>query len=252
MGAHKVVWKDGMFILPQHFQQAEQYQLTQSRETLLRTLPKSFGVSSCKINSEMLSDGLFKLETITGVMPDGTPFTLHSEKELPPARQLADFITDPTKPLTINLALPLFWEGRAAYTDTASLTDGRFKRQTHALADEETGMTKEDIECALHNFTFLFDQESHEGYSVIPIAQVQKRISGTLELVDTFIPAALTIGASAFLLDQLHAISSTMKIRARQLLQGRTQTPPPPATVRIMALRACSCQLMTRPPVSLD
>ena len=88
---HRVVWTEGMFLTPQHFQTQDQY-----FERLLdfRFAASQFanrGVTQLDIDSEALANGNFRLNKAVGIMPDGEPFDIPDADEAPPSRSIKEF-----------------------------------------------------------------------------------------------------------------------------------------------------------------
>ena len=71
----KVVWQEGMFIAPQHFQQQDRYvqnYIRQNIETLAGFAP-FFGITELVLNHDLLKIGKLSIPSCSGVFPDGTP-----------------------------------------------------------------------------------------------------------------------------------------------------------------------------------
>ncbi len=223
MANYKVVWKDGMFVLPQHFQQMEQY-LTSNQSVVMHQLnPLGHGLSSFQINSAVLSSGVFQLENAEGIFSDGTPFSLQIAEELPVPRKIDDFIVNQELPLMVYLAIPSYWSGSSVYTDTSTARIGRFKKHTIPITDDATGVSQEDIEVAQHNISFLFEGESHEGYVTLPIAKVRKLVTGATEIVESYVPPLLAISASQPLLNLVRSAISSLRIHGSELMRARKE-----------------------------
>jgi len=72
---NKVVWSEGLFLRPQHFQQHDRYieSLVEGRAGPLRN--HSWGFTSLAIDRDQLGIGKFAIATASGIFPDGTPLT---------------------------------------------------------------------------------------------------------------------------------------------------------------------------------
>src|SRR5438045_2770399 len=71
---NKVVWSEGLFLKPHHFQQQERY-LERYVETRCEALRShAWGFVELQIDRDLLSIGKLALRRATGVFPDGTPF----------------------------------------------------------------------------------------------------------------------------------------------------------------------------------
>ena len=70
----RVVWREGMYLRPQHFQQQDRYlhALVERRTSVLH--PYAWGITHLKIDQAALGDGNIAVEQCRGVFDDGTPF----------------------------------------------------------------------------------------------------------------------------------------------------------------------------------
>ena len=99
---NKVVWSEGLFLQPQHFQQHDRYleTLVASRAGFLRPYP--WGLSQIGFDTDLLSLGKLALRECRGVLPDGTPFALPDEADPPLPLEIGEDVRN----LTVYLALP--------------------------------------------------------------------------------------------------------------------------------------------------
>ncbi|MEA3129500.1 MAG: type secretion system protein ImpJ [Paraburkholderia sp.] len=117
----KVVWSEGMFLRPQHFQQLERYVEAYVQQRCLASHAAFWGFQSVEVDHAALALGKVALASAQGVLPDGTPFLLTEPDELPAP---LDIPAD-AKDLTVLLALP---RRRAGADDTI------FEEQAGSLA----------------------------------------------------------------------------------------------------------------------
>ena len=102
----RVVWTEGMFLRPQHFQQLERHW---ERYVALRCLPLQgfyWGFDTLELDREQLALGKVALRAASGVMRDGTPFDLSHPDDLPEPLD----VPANAKDQLVVLALPL-WRG---------------------------------------------------------------------------------------------------------------------------------------------
>ena len=119
MSAHnRVIWSEGLFLQPQHFQQQDRY-FERFVETRCHALiPHSWGCTELEFERDLLSIGKFGLRRATGVFPDGTPFRMPEDDPLPAPIDVGANVRDQL----LHLALPLRRSGelevdRAAGSD---------------------------------------------------------------------------------------------------------------------------------------
>src|SRR3954468_19669965 len=80
---NRVVWAEGLFLRPQHFQQAERYFERLMSQRLEALAPYAAGFTRLQIDQELLKIGKGGLGAAEGVFPDGTPFNIPFEADIP-------------------------------------------------------------------------------------------------------------------------------------------------------------------------
>src|ERR1700730_13705041 len=80
----KVIWSEGLFLRPQHFQQQERYleAYVEGRAAPLRA--ESWGFEELELDRDVLAIGKLSIRRARGVFPDGTPFSI-PDRDPPPA-----------------------------------------------------------------------------------------------------------------------------------------------------------------------
>ncbi|WP_446469175.1 type VI secretion system baseplate subunit TssK [Xenorhabdus stockiae] len=105
--SEKVIWTEGMFLRPHHFQQAESYLEAYVRDWGKAQLPYYWGFLTLELNQEFLNQGKIMLSSASGIFPDGTPFSFDGANA-PEPLQLSENQTE----INVMLALPHFRRGR--------------------------------------------------------------------------------------------------------------------------------------------
>ena len=100
---NRVLWTEGMFLRPQHFQQHDRYieSLVQGLSQGIRAY--AWGYSRLKLDRASLAIGKLGLSECCGVFQDGTPFNLPHDNDLP----LPLDVPEDEKASVVYLALPL-------------------------------------------------------------------------------------------------------------------------------------------------
>ena len=79
---NRVIWKEGMSVSPQHFQQQQRhidYLVSFKSEA---TINYGYGFSRLQLDLELLKLGRIGITEALGIMPDGTLFEIHYLKFL--------------------------------------------------------------------------------------------------------------------------------------------------------------------------
>jgi type VI secretion system protein ImpJ len=191
MSSHnKVVWSEGLFLRPQHFQQQDRYleKLVDARSYALRS--HSWGLTELQIERELLAIGKFGLKRATGVFPDGTPFIMPDDDPLPPPLEFNASVRD----RGVSLAIPLRKEG-ARDSDRRDVVDGvvRYRVRDVEVRDSTAdGTTLHPLAVACLRSRLLLSNEPREDYACIPLAHVVEcRADRSVSLDEKFIPTVL-------------------------------------------------------------
>jgi type VI secretion system protein ImpJ len=100
---NKVIWSEGMFLQPQHLQQHDRHVQTQLEARVSSLRAYGWGFTSVEIDEALLKLGKLALRSAAGVLPDGTPFNLPADDDLPEPLD----IPEGTPNLLVVLALPV-------------------------------------------------------------------------------------------------------------------------------------------------
>ncbi|MDD5053559.1 MAG: type VI secretion system baseplate subunit TssK [Sulfuricurvum sp.] len=213
---NKVVWREGLFIRPQHFQQNDRHFEYELRTRTNESGSNRWGLYDLNIDTQFLNSGKFVLNRAYGIMPDGTLFDI----DIKQYNLILDINTKDSGK-TIYLALPLCMH----YTDDVSFEEDNIKA-TRMIARRERDVpntnvgesTSVELLLAQPNFRLLRDEELNEGYDVIAIARVGSvSASGTASLDENFIPTYLHLHRCHYLLAQLKELMSILNFRMLKL-----------------------------------
>lgn len=99
----KVVWSEGMFMRPQHFQQQDRYieNFVEGRCSVLNKY--GWGIKKLELDQQALALGKIAIRSARGVLPDGTPFSFPDDDDPPPALEINPDVRDEI----VYLALPV-------------------------------------------------------------------------------------------------------------------------------------------------
>ena len=117
----KVAWKEGLFLQPQHLQQADRYHehLVNARTRLITPYP--WGVGELVLDRDQAQQGMIAPRAVSGVMPDGTPFDAPGTGPLPVPVRVPDdaagqFVWLPLPDISPNMRDAAPYEDEAATT----------------------------------------------------------------------------------------------------------------------------------------
>ncbi|MDH3917067.1 MAG: type VI secretion system baseplate subunit TssK, partial [Rhodospirillales bacterium] len=185
---NKVVWCEGMFLRPQHFQQQDRYVEHLVRQSSAGFGPYTWGFKELKIDHDLLQTGKFALSRSRGVMPDGTPFDLPEEAAAPEALDLSEKIEN----ATVFLALPVR-DARGMDIDHGGVGNGmlRYAVEESEVHDSSGGAEgASQIQVGHLNFRLMLEDEERSGYHCLGLARiVQVGADKTVVFDEDFIPS---------------------------------------------------------------
>ncbi|HKQ62290.1 MAG TPA: type VI secretion system baseplate subunit TssK, partial [Candidatus Polarisedimenticolaceae bacterium] len=71
---NRIIWSEGTFLQPQHFQQHDRHLEAQLDQRARALRPYGYGFLEIDIDESLLELGKLSLRAARGVLPDGTPF----------------------------------------------------------------------------------------------------------------------------------------------------------------------------------
>jgi type VI secretion system protein ImpJ len=192
---NRVIWSEGLFLQPQHFQQQDRY-FERYVETRCQSLvPYTWGFTEIEFERDFLKIGKIGLRRLAGVFPDGTPFRMPDDDPLPAPVDIAADVRDQR----LYLAVPLRRAGeiesaRAPVADELVRQDIREFQVANAAA---SGGDPATLEVAALRTRLLLEREATEAYACVPLAHVVEcRADQQVVLDENFIPTILQIRAA--------------------------------------------------------
>jgi type VI secretion system protein ImpJ len=223
--AQKVLWSEGMFLTPHHFQQADRYyeNLISRRLSAVRAL--GWGVCRLQLNSDALANGEFVLSKCSAILPDGLAVETPDLDPLPPARPIEGFFDAKRTSLGVYLASPLARAGSLAFSPDGS-ADGRptrYHRRSLAAADENSGGNEREVVLAAKTLRILFEGEPLDDYVSVKIAELVRSATGKFTASDAYVPPCLFLSSSPQLVAYLRRILEMISAKSSELAGQRRQ-----------------------------
>lgn len=219
----RVLWHEGMLLLPQHFQQADRHLDARLATQLMLIQRHPSGFSRLTLDGEALANQQIKLLEATGILPDGLPFDIPAGDSAPAARPLT--LAPNQERLVVYLAVALERPGEAN-SSADGRRDGRmlrFRSQDQSVVDDSGEGERQEIQVAARHLVFLTGEESLDGFSALPIGVIERGPSGKLILSEKLVPPCLTVEASPVLARILKRTLEIVSSRAQELGHNRRQ-----------------------------
>ncbi len=216
INANQIVWSEGLFLRPHHFQQQTRFIEQQFLQHSRFQGQYHWGVYKLEIDPIMLKKGQVVLTACEGILPDGTPFVFPgSDGEI-----LSCTLTGPQTDLMVSIALPrrrmlgrVIGEGKNS--------NHRFRKSSIEIDDITTDESDlVNVEVAMPNFRVVVGTLDGEESVSVPILKVTEvREEGEIILDPAYIAPCLVIGANRVLPNYVKELSALLSQRRKKLLQ---------------------------------
>lgn len=218
----KVIWSEGMFLLPQHFQQHNRYLENLINRRCVGLQPYSWGFYTLKIDSDILKIGKLALKECKGIFPDGTPFNLPEDDDLPLPLDVSEDIRNEIVFLSLPLRRP-----EAVEIDSTQNPEGlaRFRMGELEVRDNTNGTETKALQIGKLKTRLLRQREERSGYTGLGAARIiEVRADKNIVIDDQFIPTNLNCFAMPKLRGFLRELHGMLHTRG-EAIAGRVATP---------------------------
>ena len=205
----KVIWSQGMFLQPHHFQQEARHVEHLIDLRVRATGPHAWGFSELVLDEGLLALGRVGLVRASGVLPDGTPFMIPSTDAAP----LPLALKPDVKGEIIYLGAPVARSGvtEIDFGDAASRELCRFRAVNEELRDHtNAGDEPEPIQTGALNLSLVSARDATDAYTLLGVARVVELRADHQVVLDrgyiapqTRIEATAQLSATALLLHGL-------------------------------------------------
>ena len=213
----KVIWKEGMFITPQHFQQQERYLSWYIDNTfdVGAEFGAKAGFASLEINHDLLKIGKFAVANSSGFLPGGGYFA-HDEEVV------IDIPPDVVEKI-VFLTLPVVRKGVPEYVEQGGLLTRYVGKDMTVFDTSSDDNSSVDVLVGNPNIGLMLEGQDLSGFLALPVARVlQTSTDGEVILDGSFLPMSAVFGASAQLVERVREIETLVISRAQVQLSKIT------------------------------
>jgi type VI secretion system protein ImpJ len=192
---NRVIWSEGLFLRPQHFQQHQRYieSFVEARCTPLKA--HGWGLTELGIDHDLLRIGKLAIASARGVFPDGTPFSIPEDDPPPPPLELDENVRDSI----VYLSLPVRRQGMQEVgngSDEEGLA--RYTSREFETADVCTpGMASALMEVGALRMKLLLEKNERDEYACIGVAHIlEQQADKQVLLRDDYIASVANVQAA--------------------------------------------------------
>lgn len=213
----KVVWSQGMFLLPHHFQQEARHVEYATDMRVRATGPHAWGFFELALDEGLLAVGRVGVSRASGILPDGTAFFLPQHDAQPtPLDVPADM-----KGELVYLGVPLAREGvtQVRFDDASPTELCRWRAVNEELRDHTNAADEpEAVQTGALELRLLRAKEASDAHALLGVARVVERRTDNQVVLDRdYIAPQTRIDASQQLSAHASLLHGLVRQRARAL-----------------------------------
>lgn len=228
----KIVWSEGMYLAPQHFQAQNRFFEDSLHFATSNLWNETYGFAACEVDADALQNGILALSHARGIFDDGLAFDMPECDPLPQPRSFGALFSPVADHLTLALAVPRWVpEGRNCDLELSGNGASRYKADVQVLHDENTGRDEKQVPLGRKNLRLIVESEGDPNLLTLPLTRVVRDGAGRFIADPTFIPPCIQISASPRLMsllsrmvDILEEKSASVSQEQQQQTKGKFQT----------------------------
>jgi type VI secretion system protein ImpJ len=212
----KVVWSEGMFLRPQHFQQEERYFefLVHHRARLLSA--HYWGFHSFELDEDALTLGVVAIRRAEGVFPDGTAFSIPDHSSPP----LELDVPQDVRSSKICLAVAPLRQGMAtvAFGRNEEVAARNFAQIVEVADCNSVGGPAAEIQIGDLSLRLVVDSQVPAGWPKLGVLHVIERQANNVLAIDRdYIPPSLCVKRQSVLAGMNREVAGLLNQRVDAL-----------------------------------
>ncbi|WP_213806540.1 type VI secretion system baseplate subunit TssK [Granulicella sp. dw_53] len=198
----KVVWSEGMYISPQHFQAQSRF-YEDTIDFVTRSLwAEPWGLLHARLDGDALRNGRVVLLEASGIFEDGLAFESNGRTPVAPPRNADELLLPTEASILLHLAVPGIRASGQVYGSLDATKEERnedairFRTIARTLRDNTNGIDEREVILGEGNLTLLTEREITPQMSTIPFARLLRDGNGGLLYDPEYIAPTLRMAAS--------------------------------------------------------
>ena len=220
----KVVWAEGMYLAPHHFQAQNRYFEDSVHFATASLWNDAYGFVDYQLDADAIRNGTVVLLNARGMFEDGLVFDMPDSDPLPPACNIVDQFLPTASDLILSLAVPRWIpDGQNCSLEVAPNKQTRYGQVAKLLHDENTGRDEKSVNLGYKNIRLALEASDTEASLALPLARVVRDGSGHFAFDPTFVSSCMRISASGYLTGMLHRLVEILETKGAAVSQEQSQ-----------------------------
>ncbi len=212
----KILWGEGLFLRPQHFQQQDAYHESLVSDALLTAQPFGWGVRHLVVDNDALRGGILRIDHIDAVLPDGESYIAPDRDLLPPPVALDEIVGDESTEFRLALHQMRQHGGNSVPEDNEQ-EQRRYVVSHQNSADLFTDAAEAEIPVLKKAARLKPADDPLDQYVSMALLRVRKTPASGFELDTAYMPPTLSIGAAPMIMLQLRRLLDALQAKVNAL-----------------------------------
>jgi type VI secretion system protein ImpJ len=215
----KVLWGEGLFLRPQHFQRQDAYHEWRLAETARTLHPYAWGLRRQRIDVDALASGVLRFDELQLVLPDGELYNAPQDDELPPALSLAEVPSSVAELVFHATLAPMRGQGANFNGFHGHGGDGalRYAQRNRPAPDWFTSASEAEIGTLVRCLRVLPDNEPRDHLVSLPLCRLRRSATGGFELDLRWVAPLTSVAASPTLQAMLRRLLDILQAKVDAL-----------------------------------
>jgi len=222
----RVIWSEGLFLQPQHFQQQERYFDHEIHVRTAHLHGYCHGFYQLQLDPDLLLAGKVGILAASGYFQDGTHFSIPDKDPAPPCLDLASHVK--SGKVFLSLAKP-HWAGKhldwaPEEVQTHDKSQLKYQAETTEISSiYDAELEPATVELARLNLSLSTENLHREGHVQLPVCEFRESRNSEIQLVDQFIEPCLCGLKNANIRRVMESVLALLESKINQLRQRRVR-----------------------------
>lgn len=213
----KVLWGEGLFLRPQHFQQQDLYHERRLHDSVSAVHPYAWGIGKLQVDRDALASNGLRLLELSLRFQDGELYDAPGADELPDAIDLHHLLQS-QQSVTYYAALPAFKPFGGNFSQPGQAKEAaRFTQANRDTSDLYTHAAQAELAYLTKKLRLVSEFEPRDSYTHLPLLRLRRAAAGGFEMDPAFVPPSLSVAAAPPLFLQLRRLLDALQAKVSAL-----------------------------------
>jgi type VI secretion system protein ImpJ len=212
----KVLWGEGMFLRPQHFQQQDRYHEARLNQTAMALHPYAWGVRKLAIDQDALKSDTLRVTELSLIFPDGEIYRAPGADLLPPQLRLGE-LEPGVQSMTFHAALPSLKAHGDNCGKGGANPDARFERHERETQDLFTRAAEAPLTYLKKTLRLVPELDALDSFESFPLVRLRRLPTGGFDIDPSFMPPSVSIDGAPGLHAQLARLMEKLLAKVNAL-----------------------------------